>query len=144
MENAPDKKSIESVLRKRLDYSPTADLFPESLPPVAPAFWPTSGTRADEALQALIERPQNQADYWHGWRLAAYVKELKDLGWSFLTREITKPGCRRPIAEYELDRDAPGAAATLASFQKGILDPTLAGLVAFAAACALLMVRWPL
>ena len=52
--------------------------------------------------------------------------------------------CRRPITEYELDRTDPGTAAALASRQKGSIDPTLAGLVAFGAVCALLVARWPL
>ena len=115
MENAPDKKTGESVLRKRLDYSPTADLFPDSLPPVVAALSPTAGTRAAEALAACISAPQNQADYWYGWRLAAYVKELEYDGWRFIKRDILKPGCRRVITEYELDRTDPCTAAALAS-----------------------------
>ncbi|RIX47590.1 MAG: hypothetical protein D3M94_07940 [Rhodocyclales bacterium GT-UBC] len=89
------------------------DLFPDTLPPVTPALWPTRGTRADEALQALLQGPQNQADYWIGWRLAAYVQSLEDDGWHFITRDIIKPGCRRPIKEYRLDRADPGTSAAL-------------------------------
>lgn len=91
------------------------DLFPETLPPVNPALWPTRGTRADEALQALITGPQNQADYFDGWRLAAYVQALEDMGWSFTTRDVIRPRCRRPIAEYQLDLAAPATAAALAA-----------------------------
>ena len=144
MKHAPDKKSIESVLRKRLDYNPSALLFPELEPPVVAAYWPASGTRADEALQALIVAPQNQADYWHGWRLAAYVKELEYDGWRFVKRDIARPNCRRHITEYAIDRTDPGTAAALASRQKGSIDLTLAGLIAFAGVCAGLLYGVPL
>lgn len=106
------------VVYNEMDYNPTALLFPELEPPVVAAFWPTPGTRADEALQALIVAPQNQADYWMGWRLAAYVKDLEYDGWRFIKRDIAKPNCRRPITEYHLDRADPGTAAALASRQK--------------------------
>lgn len=144
MNNAPDNKAIESVLRKRLDYNPSALLFPELEPPVVAAFWPATGTRDDEALQALIEGKQNQADYWRGWRLAAYVNSLRRDGWAIFSRSIIKPGCRREIAEYELDRTDPGTAAALASRQKGSVDLTLAGLLAFAGVCAVLLLGVPL
>lgn len=117
MKTPPNQTEFESAPDKR-DYN-LNDLFPETLPPVAPASWPSSGTRAYEALQALIEAPQNQADYWEGWRLAAYVDTLKNDGWSFHKRDIIKPGCRRPIREYSLNRDAPGTAAALAMRQGG-------------------------
>lgn len=123
--------------------NPTAPLFPELEPPVVAAWLPAAGTRPDEALQALIGGKQNQADYWQGWRLAAYVKALEYIGWRFLKRDISRPGCRRAITEYELDRTDPGTAAALASLQKGSIDPTLAGLLAFGAVCALLVARWP-
>jgi hypothetical protein len=116
-----------------------ADLFPETLPPIVPARIPTPGTRAAEALQALIHAPQNQAQYaGMGWRLAAYVQTLQDYGWGIISRSITRPGCRRPIAEYRLDRTDQRTAAALASHQTGEIDLTLAGLLAFACVCLLL------
>lgn len=114
-------KGKPSALRKR-KYNALNDLFPESLPPVVPALWPTRGTRADEALQALLQGPQNQADYWQGWRLAAYVQSLEEGGWCFITRDIIKPGCRRPIKEYRLDRTDPGTTAALAARGFGVLS----------------------
>ena len=128
-----------SALEPRHHFNAIADLFPESLPPVTPALFPVRGTRADEALQAIQQGPQNQADYWQGWRLAAYVKELEYLGWHFLKRCITRPGCRRAIAEYELDRTDPSTAAALASRQMGSIDPSLAGWLALAGVCALIL-----
>lgn len=94
-----------------------SDLFPDTLPPVTPATWPTKGSRADEALQALLTTPQNQADYWQGWRLSAYVKELEYLGWSFIKFDIQRPGCRRAITEYRIDRACPAVSAALARTQ---------------------------
>ncbi len=114
MKRARTQNTGTSALDKR-HYNPSAPLFPEIEPPVVAAFWPATGTRADEALQALLTGPQNQADYWYGWRLAAYVKELEYDGWRFIKRDILKPGCRRVITEYELDRTDPGTAAALAS-----------------------------
>lgn len=132
-----------SAAGKRAHFNPLSDLFPESLPPVTAAVWPAPGTRADEALQALLAGKQNQADYWQGWRLAAYVKELQNDGWAFIKRDILRPGCRRVITEYELDRTDPSTAAALASRQKGSIDATLAGLLAFAGVCAALLLMVP-
>lgn len=109
----PAPTEVKASALEQRHFNPIADLFPESLPPVTPALWPTRGTRADEALQALISAPQNQADYWQGWRLAAYVKELEYDGWAFIKRDISRPGCRRSITEYRIDRADPGTSAAL-------------------------------
>ena len=138
MKNARPQTTEASALDKR-HSNPTADLFPDSLPPVVAALWPTRGTRADEALQAMQQGPQNQADYWQGWRLAAYVKELEYLGWAFLKRDISRPRCRRSITEYRIDRTDPSTAAALASRQMGSIDLTLAGLLALACVCVALL-----
>lgn len=139
----PAPTKVKASALEQRHFNPIADLFPESLPPVTPALWPTRGTRADEALQAVITGPVNQADYWIGWRLAAYIKELEYDGWAFIKRDIIKPGCRRAITEYAIDRTAPGTAAALASRQKGGIDLTLAGLLAFAGVCAALLLMVP-
>lgn len=112
MKRAHSQKTEASAPSKR-HFNPTEPLFPELEPPVIAAYWPTRGTRADEALQAAIVGPINQADYWIGWRLAAYVQSLEDDGWCFITRDIIKPGCRRPIKEYRLDRTAPSVISAL-------------------------------
>ena len=112
MENARPQNTRTSAPDKR-NHNPSAPLLPELEPPVFVAVWPSPCTRADEALQALIKGPLNQADYWRGWRLAAYVKSLGYDGWAIKSRLIVKPGCRREIAEYELDRADPGTAAAL-------------------------------
>lgn len=112
MRSAHTTEVTMSALEPRHNHTAN-DLFPETLPPVVPASWPASGTRAFEALQAMIVAPQNQADYWPGWRLAAYVKELEYLGWCFIKRSISKPGCRREISEYKLDQTDPATVAAL-------------------------------
>lgn len=114
MKNAHLQNTEVSALDKR-HFNPTAPLFPELEPPVCAALWPSPRTRADEALQALLQGPQNQADYWIGWRLAAYVQSLEYDGWRFIARDIIKPGCRRAIKEYSLDRTDPSTAAALAA-----------------------------
>ena len=139
----PDLPEGKPSAPNKRHSNPLSDLFPESFPPLVPAFWPAAGTRADEALQALLTAPQNQADYWHGWRLAAYIRELIDLGWVFIKREIVKPNCRRPITEYAIDRTDPGTAAALASRQNGSIDYVLAGLIALAGVCVVLLTMVP-
>lgn len=141
--NTPDLPEEKPSAPSKRNFNPSGDLFPESLPPVVAALLPTRGTRADEALQAAIVGPINQADYWIGWRLAAYIKELEYGGWAFIKRDIIKPGSRRPITEYTLDRTDPSTAAALASRQNGSIDLTLAALLAFAGVCAALLMGVP-
>ena len=123
MRSAHDTEVNMSALDPRPNGT-AYDLFPDTMPPIVAAFWPTVGTRADEALQALLTASQNQADYWQGWRLAAYIKELEYCGWKFIKRDILRPGCRRPITEYTIDRTDPSTAAAIASRQKGAIDLT--------------------
>ena len=106
---------------KQAHFNPNSDLFPELLPLVSAAHWPTPGTRNDEALQAIMAGPVNQADYWKSWRLGASVKSLQYDGWAFIKRSISRPGCRGPITEYELDLTAPSVAAALKSRECGFV-----------------------
>ena len=113
--SAPAENRGDGGGRKKQQRNSTPpDLFPDTLPPIPPALLPTAGTRAAEALEALLTGPQNQADYLHGWRLAASVKALEYDGWAFLRRAIVRPGCRREITEYRLDLQAPAVVAALA------------------------------
>ena len=141
----PDLPEEKPSAPNKRDYIPPADLFPESLPVVAIAVWPNPHTRAGEVLAAALAGPVNQYDYRGHWRLAASIQHIEDDGWCFIAREVIRPNCRRPIAEYSIDRTDPATAAALASRQKGLVDPTLAGLIALAAACAALLAGgWPL
>lgn len=114
MKSAQPPEGKPSAPYKR-NHNPTAPLFPELEPPVCAALWPSPGTRDDEALQALLQGPVNQADYWQSWRLAAYIQSLEYDGWCFIARNIVKPGCRKPIKEYSIDRTDPSTAAALAA-----------------------------
>ena len=143
MRSARPAEADTSALEPRHDYIPPADLFPESLPAAAIALWPNPHTRAGEVLAAAMAGPVNQYDYRGHWRLAASIQRLEVDGWRFIAREITRPNCRRPIAEYALDRTDPGTAAALASRQRGFIDATLASLLTLAAVCAGLLCRWP-
>ena len=137
MKNAPDRKAAESALEQRHDNP--SDLFPDTLPAATPAIWPTAGTRKSDALEALIAGPQNQCDYRPGWRLAAYVRSLKDDGWGIRSRLIAHPRCRPLIAEYTLDRQDPATAAALEKRkQGGFIAPELAGWLALLAVVATL------
>lgn len=113
MKTPPNQTASESAPSKR-NFNLTAPLFPELEPPVVAASWPNPNTRDGEALAALLVAPQNQADYWSSWRLGASIKSLQYKGWEFIKRNIIKPGCRKAIAEYELDRTAPSVKAALA------------------------------
>lgn len=112
MKRAPVQTSNGSDLCKR-NSNAINDLFPDTLPKLPAPIWPTKGTRAHEALTALIKGPQNQADYFDGWRLAAYVQSLEYLGWRFIRSEISRPRCRRTIAEYRLDLTDPGVTSAI-------------------------------
>lgn len=117
MKNAQLPEGKLSALCKR-NSNAIADLFADSLPAFPAPIWPTKGTRAYEALTALIKGPQNQADYFDGWRLAAYVKSLEYLGWRIVSNHIARPNCRKPISEYRLDITDPGVKSAIAG--KGV------------------------
>lgn len=116
MRNAPDRKAIESAMDPRPDYTSSLEVAEAATKLAVAIKWPRPRTRAEEALQALLAGPQNQYDFREGgWRLAANVQKLEDLGWRFITREIMRPGCRRTIKEYRIDRSESGTAAALAA-----------------------------
>lgn len=138
MRSARPAEANASALEPRRNDNPS-DLFPDTLPAATPAIWPTEGTRKADALEALIAGPQNQCDYRPGWRLAAYVRSLKDDGWGIRSRLIAHPRCRPLIAEYTLDRQDPATAAALDKRkQGGFIAPELAGWLALLAVAATL------
>jgi hypothetical protein len=65
---------------------------------------PNPGTQAAIALASLLRGEYlRQVDWLHvGWRLAAAIGELRDLGWPVLSILIHINGRKRPIAEYSL------------------------------------------
>lgn len=68
------------------------------------ATYPSPNTQVAIALTSLLRGEHlRQADWLHvGWRLAAAIRELRDLGWPVLSILIHIDGRKRPIAEYSL------------------------------------------
>jgi hypothetical protein len=68
------------------------------------ASYPTPNTQAANALTSLLRGEcLRQSDWLHvGWRLAAAIRELRDLGWPVLSARVHIKGRKRPIAEYSL------------------------------------------
>ena len=118
MKCARPQNSETSALAQR-HFNQPEDLFPDSLLDIAPAIWPKAGTIAYEALDSLCIGPLTQAEFKPSWRLAAYILDLEHMGWSFIRRDVVRPGCRTPITEYRLDRTAPRTVAALLQQQKG-------------------------
>lgn len=85
---------------------------PEQLELLPPAefkpVWPAYGSLAAEALARLLtgERLTQPAFGTHRWRLAAYIKDLKYMGWPVKSAPTHYPGRKRPIAQYWLGPDA--------------------------------------
>ncbi len=93
------------------------DLFPDTLPPFAPRR-PEPGTLPSEVLARLLtgERLTQVSFGFHGWRLAAYIKELDYLGWPIRRCSVPRPkscGSGRPVKEYWLTPDTIQKARTL-------------------------------
>lgn len=80
------------------------DLLPA--PEFAPT-WPAGNTLPAEALERMLsgERLTQPAFGTNRWRLAAYVMELKYLGWPVKAAPVHYPGRARPIAQYWLTTD---------------------------------------
>lgn len=82
----------------------------------APVF-PKPNSIRESALLALITGPIRQSGFKPSWRLAAYVRFLRDDGWAIISREVVENG--RTVAEYLLDlQDGPTRAAA-ALYRKG-------------------------
>ena len=82
-------------------HSTAQDLFPDTLPPQPLPIFPEIGSVKEAALLALVAGPIRQSGFTHSWRLAAYIRFLKDDGWSVISREVAENG--RTVAEYTLN-----------------------------------------
>ena len=108
MKKRPTDKS-QSSAKNRPHYNPQQDGKQQELferPAINPR-WPTPGTLVYEALARMLsgERLTQISFGFHGWRLAAYIKELQYLGWSVCKGEVTAPAAYKtgkPIREYFL------------------------------------------
>ena len=118
MKKRPTHKS-QSSAKNRPHYTPQQDGQQQELferPAINPR-WPTPGTLVYEALARMLsgERLTQISFGFHGWRLAAYVKELQYLGWSVCKGEVAAPAAhktRKPIREYFLSPETILAART--------------------------------
>ncbi|CAJ0797263.1 hypothetical protein [Ralstonia holmesii] len=115
----PDRRQAESGFEgaANLPRDDTREPYQFELlpPPVFAPAWPEHDTLPAEALARLLtgERLTQPAFGTNRWRLAAYIKELKYLGWPVKAAPIHFPGCSRPIAEYWLNTDAITAARAM-------------------------------
>ena len=97
----------------------TTDLFPGSLPAAPAPILPRPGTVKAAALAGIVAGKITQADFRRSWRLAAYIAELIDDGWSVCSDWITLPGWSDPIKRYWIDlQDGPTRAA-VAAYKRG-------------------------
>lgn len=118
MKKRPTDKS-QSSANNRPHYNPQQDGQQQELferPAINPR-WPTPGTLVYEALARMLsgERLTQISFGFHGWRLAAYVKELQYLGWSVCKGEAAAPAAYKtgkPIREYFLSPEIILAART--------------------------------
>ncbi len=105
MRNARPTKVKASALDQRID-STASDLFPDTLPGVFLPTFPTPGSVREAALLALVAGSIRQSGFARSWRLAAYVRFLRDDGWAIRRQDVAEGG--RIVAEYALDlQDAP-------------------------------------
>lgn len=105
MKNArqPKSTSAKEQAQNNLNHEPEQfNLLP---PPDFAPSWPASDTLPAETLKRLLsgERLTQPSFGTNRWRLAAYVKELKYLGWPVKSAPVHHPGRSRPIAQYWLD-----------------------------------------
>ena len=118
MRSARPAEANASALEPRR-HSTYIDLFPDTLPPRPLPVFPEPNSVKESALLALVAGPIRQSGFQHSWRLAAYVRFLKDDGWEIVSREVAENG--RTVAEYTLDLhdDATREAAARYRVRKG-------------------------
>lgn len=68
------------------------------------ATYPSEHSQAGIALAALITPVRlRQSNWLHvGWRLAAAIDELINLGWPIVSMPVREHGRKRPVAEYSM------------------------------------------
>jgi hypothetical protein len=118
MRSARSAEANASALEPRR-HSIAQDLFPDTLPPRPLPIFPEPNSVKESALLALVAGAIRQSGFVRSWRLAAYVRFLKDDGWEIVSREVAENG--RTVAEYALDLqdDATREAAVRYRVRKG-------------------------
>lgn len=97
-------------------HSTAQDLFPDTLTPRPLPIFPEFGSIKEAALLALVTGPVRQSGFAQSWRLAAYVRFLKNDGWSVISREVAENG--RTVAEYTLDLQDDATQEAVARYRK--------------------------
>lgn len=142
MKKRPTPFEKPSALEPRQHHN--TDLFPGLLPAAPAPILPRPGTVKDAALAAVIAGKITQADFHRSWRLAAYIEDLIEDGWSVCSEWVTLPGWRDPIKRYWIDLQDPATRAAVAAYkaqsrQAGFVAPELLGLLALAAVAGLML-----
>jgi hypothetical protein len=120
MKNARPQTTEASALDKRNDTA--QQTLPGIESPPFLAQLPAQDTHAADTLARLLtgERLTQPSYGFHGWRLAAYIKELDYLGWPIQRQDVPPPrSCQttRPIREYWLKPDTICAAMSMRGVQ---------------------------
>jgi len=100
MRKAPAPSKVQAAFREQLSFLPK---------PVFSPKWPSHETVAERVLNRLLHRAwldhQDLIEGTSSWRLAAYVKNLKNMGWpiELFPRSEPFPNCpERSIAIYAI------------------------------------------
>ena len=104
MKKRPTSQENQSARDKAIIPEQTPDLFPETIPKIAPR-WPNPHSLAGEALARMFagERLTQITFGLNRWRLSAYIHELKSLGWPIERMDVLPPNgydCHRFIRQY--------------------------------------------
>lgn len=143
MKNARPPKEASALSQRRNDTAQPGS-FPDLLL-VAPApILPRPGTVKADALDAIIAGKVTQAEFRRSWRLAAYIEDLIEDGWSVGSEWVMLPGSRDPIKCFWIDLQDPATRAAVAAYKRrsgrsGFIGPELAGLLAMGAVAGLML-----
>lgn len=96
-----------------------SDLFPETLPRMPAPIFPEAGTIKEGALLALRDGWIRQSQFLLSWRLAAYVRFLRDDGWAIRRQDVAEGG--RIVAEYKLDLQDEPTRVAAAKYRGGAI-----------------------
>jgi hypothetical protein len=110
----PHNKARPSASSSERDFKQLS-LLPELPKLKFNPSWPSHGTKTEKALLELLSRNLTHIDWINkgqGWRLAASINELKDLGWEPI-KNWTQSKSGAEIALYSLPPKAKRFAARI-------------------------------
>jgi hypothetical protein len=103
MKKRPTDNKSQSSANDQRDYNEPEQL--SFLPPLPLIVsWPSPDTLPAKALARMLTGERiNQISFGlNAWRLAAYIRSLKDDGWPVCRGDLPRPDRGRPYAEYWL------------------------------------------